>query len=128
MCTDGLWEAFTPEELAHYLQAPLLDDGLEEMLLAAEKKMRRASDNISAVCLRWEDEKTQSPALQGNAAMQINEEILRQQARHAPTAVKKAPQKKSVSMPEDTQEDREKPLQTRIQELEDFIRRFEPKR
>ena len=47
LCSDGLWEAFTPEEIAHYLKASALDAAVEEMLVAAVKKRQRGSDNVN---------------------------------------------------------------------------------
>ncbi len=126
-CTDGLWEALAPEEITRYLKAAALDEAVEEMLLAAQKKKRQACDNVSAVCLRWEDAVTQSPPLQGNAAAQINEAMLREEARHHLPHVAKLPPRKSTVASEEPTDDRNKPLESRIQELEDFLKKFEPK-
>jgi serine/threonine protein phosphatase PrpC len=126
-CTDGLWEALTPEEIARYLKAAALDEAVEEMLLAAQKKKRQACDNVSAVCLRWEDAITQSPPLQGNAVSHINEAMLREEARHHLPRVAKLPPRKSTVASEETADDKNKPLESRIQELEDFLKKFEPK-
>jgi PPM family protein phosphatase len=82
LCSDGLWQAFTPDEIAQHLKAPALDVAVEEMLFAAVRKMKHGCDNVSAVCLRWEDAVTKSPPLQGNTAAQIDEAMLRQEARH----------------------------------------------
>ena len=126
-CTDGLWEALTPEEIARYLKATALDEAVEEMLLAAQKKKRQACDNVSAVCLRWEDAITQSPPLQGNAAAQINEAMLREEARHHLPHVAKLTPRKSTVASEEPADDKNKPLESRIQEIEDFLKKFEPK-
>jgi len=126
-CTDGLWEALTPEEIARYLKATALDEAVEEMLLAAQKKKRQACDNVSAVCLRWEDEVTKNPPLQGNAVANINEAMLREEARHHLPHVAKMPPRKSTVASEETADDKKKPLESRIQELEDFLKKFEPK-
>jgi serine/threonine protein phosphatase PrpC len=126
-CTDGLWEAFAPEEIARYLKAAALDEAVEEMLLAAQKKKKQACDNVSAVCLRWEDAITKNPPLQGNAVANINEAMLREEARHHLPHVTKLPPKKSTVASEETADDKKKPLESRIQEIEDFLKKFEPK-
>ena len=126
-CTDGLWEALAPEEIERYLKAAALDEAVEEMLLAAQKKKRQACDNVSAVCLRWEDAITQSPPLQGNAAAHINEAMLREEARRHLPHVAKLPPRKSTVASEAPADDKNKPLESRIQELEDFLKKFEPK-
>ncbi len=126
-CTDGLWEALAPEEIARYLEAAALDEAVEEMLLAAQKKKRQACDNVSAVCLRWEDAITQSLPLQGNAVAHINEAMLREEAGHHLPHVTKLPPRKSTVATEEPADDKKKPLESRIQELEDFLKKFEPK-
>lgn len=127
LCTDGLWEAFTPEEIIQKLRSPSLDTDVEEMLYTAVRKMRYGCDNVSAVCLRWEDAMTTRAPLQGNAAVQLSEDILREEARHhLPRAVKHPP-RKSPSPAEEPDNDRNKPLESRIQEIEDFLKKFESK-
>ncbi|MCR4346315.1 MAG: protein phosphatase 2C domain-containing protein [Sulfuricaulis sp.] len=127
-CTDGLWEAFTPEEITNYLKAPALDEAMEEMLFAAVRKMKHGCDNVSAVCLRWQDAMSKNPPLQGNVAVQIDEAMLRQEARHHLPHVARRP----VPIPpapvvEDTSKEKNRPLQDRIQEIEDFLKKHEAK-
>ncbi len=126
-CTDGLWEALDPEEIERYMQAKALDEAVEEMLYAAVRKKRHGCDNVSAVCLRWEDAITKNPPLQGNAAAQISEAMLRDEARHHLPHVTKLPPRKSSAPAEADDDDRKKPLESRIQEIEDFLKKFEPK-
>ncbi len=126
-CTDGLWEAFTPEEIARYLKAPALDEAVENMLHDAVRKMKHGCDNVSAVCLRWEDAMSKSAPLQGNAAVQIDEEKLRDEARHHLPRVVKRPARKPAAPAAEAGDDRDKPLQERIQEIEDFLKKFEAK-
>ena len=128
LCSDGLWEAFTPEEIIKHLGTPMLDAGMEEMLYAAVRKMRHGSDNVSAVCLRWEDEQTKNPPLQGNAAVRISEATLRDEARHHLPHVTKLPPMKSALPREEADDDQKKSLKTRIQEIEDFLKKFETNR
>jgi len=123
-CTDGLWEAFGPEDMTRYLKAASLEEGLEEMLDAAVEKMQSNCDNVSATCLRWEDAMSKHPPLQGNGATQIDEATLREEARvHLPKAARRAAT--PLTVPVDTPDDRKKPLQDRIQEIEDFLKKFE---
>lgn len=126
-CTDGLWEAFTPEEIAQFLKAPALDEAMEEMLFAAARKMKHGCDNVSAVCLRWEDAMSKNPPLQGNAAVQIDEAKLRQEARHHLPHVARRPAQKPAAPVVDASEDKGRPLADRIQEIEDFLKKFEAK-
>lgn len=126
-CTDGLWEALSPEEITQYLKVPTLEEGLEQMLYGAVRKMKHGSDNVSAVCLRWEDAVTRSPPLQGNAAVKVNETTLREEARHHLPHVARQPPRKPAAPSEDSGKDKEKPLAARIQEIEDFLKKFEAK-
>jgi serine/threonine protein phosphatase PrpC len=126
-CTDGLWEAFAPEEIARYLKAAALDEAVEEMLLAATKKMKQSCDNVSAVCLRWDDAISRHPPLQGNGAAEINEELLREEARHHLPPAARAKPKKPALLASESEDDKSKPLASRIQEIEDFLKKYEPK-
>jgi serine/threonine protein phosphatase PrpC len=126
LCTDGLWEAFSPEEMMPYFRPPALDAGVEEMLFAAVRKKQRSSDNVSAVGLRWEDTSTKSPPLQGgDTPSQINEDMLREEAKHHLPHVAKLPPKPSPSPASETTDDSGRPLESRIQEIEDFLKKFE---
>lgn len=125
-CTDGLWEAFDPEEIASYLRRPALDEAVEEMLYDAVRKRRHSCDNVSAACLRWEDGVSRHAPLQGNAAGQVDEEQLRQHARHHRPPVTQRPQTAPVTA-STTPDERDKPIKARIQELEDFLKKFEAK-
>ena len=127
-CTDGLWEAFGPEEIAQYLKAPALDEAMEEMLFAAVRKMKHGCDNVSAACLRWQDTMSKNPPLQGNAAVQIDEAMLRQEARHhLPHAARPPVRKPATPVVEATSDDKHRPLQDRIQEIEEFLKKHEAK-
>lgn len=55
LCTDGVWQAFSNDDLADFLSAEALEEGLDDMLDAAEKTMRKRCDNVTAVALRWRD-------------------------------------------------------------------------
>lgn len=126
-CTDGLWEAFTPEEITNYLKAPALDEAMEEMLFAAVRKMKHGCDNVTAACLRWQDGVSKNAPLQGNAAVQIDEAMLRQEARHHLPHAARRPSQKPAAAPvvKTTSKEKSRPLQDRIQEIEDFLKKFE---
>lgn len=55
LCTDGVWQAFSSDDLAEHLSADTLEEGLDDMLDAAEKTMRKRCDNVTAAALRWLD-------------------------------------------------------------------------
>ncbi len=55
LCSDGVWEAMAESEIARALDHPVLENGLADLLLAAENRRQAAADNISATCLRWQD-------------------------------------------------------------------------
>ena len=61
LCSDGVWEAMSDREMARALGHPVLENGLADLLLAAENRRQKAADNISAVALRWQD-RTGRPA------------------------------------------------------------------
>jgi serine/threonine protein phosphatase PrpC len=127
LCTDGLWEAFAPDEILQYLRTPALDAGMEEMLYAAVRKRGEGCDNVSAVCLRWEDAVTRSASVQGKAAARVDEDMLRNEARRHLPHIAKLPPKKSVPSIEDEAGDENKSIKSRIQEIEDFLKKFESK-
>jgi hypothetical protein len=91
--------------------------------------MKHGCDNVSAVCLRWEDAVTKSPPLQGNTAAQIDEAMLRQEARHhlPQVAKRQVPIRQPAAAAAEAKDERSKPLQDRIQEIEDFLKKFEAK-
>ena len=123
LCTDGLWEAFSAEALYGYLKYPSLDEGVEEMLLAAEQRMKERADNLSAICLRWQDAVTNALPLQ-TAPMkkEASHRNLVEDAR-IQTAEKKLRQR----TPQDIKTDARKTLENTIDELEAFLARFEKK-
>lgn len=76
LCSDGLWEALTASQILPYLNRDDLEDALVDMLLAAETKMKNSSDNISATCMRWDDELTDKPPLQSNAKAEVDHKVM----------------------------------------------------
>lgn len=121
LCSDGLWEALTSAEMAKFLMASRLEDGVEEMLFAAEKRMGEHSDNVTAACLRWEDRVTRALPLRLPSTRQVDAEQLYRGA-----ASKVAAQR--AAAPAEKSTDRDKSIEDRIEELEAYLRKFEPKR
>ncbi len=126
LCSDGVWEAFGPDELIEQLQSEFLDDAVTKMLRTAEKKMSRSCDNLSAICLRWEDAVTQYPALSRHTARDVNEQVLRQEAGQRTKSTKPAPQKILPAV-DHSDTDRGKSVEARIKEVEDFLSQFDSK-
>ena len=125
ICTDGVWQAFTPTELWKYLSYPSLDEGTEEMLLEAESKMGDVCDNLSAISFRWQDRASRNAPLQGNTAVQIDEEGLLKNAAAAAAKKPRIPAKPVKHLKSRGQ--RRNSIDSDIRKLEEYIKRFEPK-
>jgi len=131
LCTDGLWEAMPAEEIQQYLNRDDLEDALVDMLIAAETKMDNASDNISATCLRWEDELTDKPPLQANTKAEVDHDALWSiAAKKRATGTPATPAESPAEAP--TEAPRKKTsgssLETEIENLESYLDDFLPKR
>lgn len=117
LCTDGLWEATTSASLATALAGERLDEVLEELLLATEKRMGEGCDNVSAVCLRWQDR------------IHTGLPLVRTRAR--PTLRPSAPAPTRRPMPTPAPASEPEPadgsIEQRIREMEEYLRRFESK-
>jgi PPM family protein phosphatase len=122
LCTDGLWEALTADELFEYLNYPTLDEGVEEMLLAAEKRMKKRADNLSAICLRWQDNVTNSLPLQPQTTPETNHKTLVEDVQ-----IRNAEQKLRGRGTPENQDNTRKTLENTIDELEAFLAHFEKK-
>ncbi len=116
LCSDGLWEALAPGELLAFTRRDPIEEGTEEMLAAAERKMRGTSDNISAVCLRWEEPATRAAPLQGNRAGQVDPKEMWDYGARVGAAQKKnrSPKRGDTAHPQDVARD--------IRELEDYVK------
>lgn len=84
LCTDGVWNAYTTDELLSALQKyNSLDESVEELLLNGEVRMKEACDNLSAVALRWDDAiTTHAPLQSGESAAELDQDMLWQSAKH----------------------------------------------
>jgi serine/threonine protein phosphatase PrpC len=118
LCTDGLWEAFNPEELVPYLQYKSLEEGVEEMLHDGEEKMQKTCDNLSAICLRWEQGVTDTPPLQVHSLTQIDQQMLWDEAN------RKIMQRKIKGTVKETED---KSIKTAIKEIESIIKQLDSK-
>ncbi len=126
LCSDGLWEALPTEEIARYANSPALEEGIEEMLLAVERKRKAASDNVSVVALRWDDAMPKALPLQGNPAVQLEPSALVREGARAVAG------RKTTAPPNEAPAPRQKKpgtesLDQRIEELEKYLSRFEPR-
>lgn len=129
LCSDGLWEAFTPEEITQYLKSRSLEEAVEQMVFDAEDKRPGRCDNTSAVCLRWEEGVTSSLPLQPQTPTQADRESIL-----AGAAAKTVRQQAKVQGNKAPARPRAQPAPTQkqsfdesIKELEDLLTRFGPK-
>jgi len=120
LCTDGLWEALSADELYSFLKYSTLDEAIEEMLLAAEHRMKQRADNLSAICLRWQDNITSALPVQSRSMLETNHKTLVEDARIR-NAGKKLRGTKEV------QDSTRKTLENTIDEIEAFLAHFEKK-
>jgi serine/threonine protein phosphatase PrpC len=135
LCTDGLWEALTAEEIGVYIREKNLEDALVDMLMAAETKMGDSSDNISATCLRWRDEMTDKPPLQSNTGGEVDHDALwsiaaKKRATSGttqPLAGNARPTPQKSSTPRKSNASGES-LESEIEKLESYLEDFLPKR
>jgi len=119
LCSDGVWEALTPEEILTSIERGSVDEAVEDVLFRAEHKMHDHSDNLSAICLRWLEDAPATLPLQGNAPTQVDERSIINAAA-AITAAR--PSQKPV-----TPNDKPASVADEIRELEQFLRSRDPK-
>jgi serine/threonine protein phosphatase PrpC len=127
LCSDGLWEALSTEEIARHANRPALEEGIEEMLLAVERKRKAASDNISVVALRWDDAMPKALPLQGNPAGQVAPSALVREGARAAAGRKPAAAPGKAATPAGKPPAPNDSLDQRIEELEKYLSRFEPR-
>ncbi len=126
LCSDGLWEALKPAEFFEFLKFDVLEEGVEEMLLAAERKMKNASDNLSAICLRWKDTRTTDLPLQAVTAHEATQQSLWDDAAKTLAAQHTDPSPAKPAVAKKTK-DEDKSFDTALKDIEDFIKGFEGK-
>ena len=122
LCTDGLWEAMDDTALYSFLTTPALDEGVEEMLISAEKRMQERADNLSAICLRWQEPVTAAAPLQTTNMKEASHKTLIEDARIRASGKKlRAPATPAPPV------SARKTLEKTIDELEAFLANFEKK-
>jgi len=122
LCSDGLWSAYTPEQIGAFLRRGTLDEAIEDMLAGAERKLQATSDNVSAIGLRWDEAATRAAPLQGNRAGDINPRELWDYGIRPP-----ARQKSRATKPGTDLSSRD--LERDIRELEEYLNKnIDPKR
>lgn len=114
LCSDGLWEALDPAEIAAQLRGDKLEEAVEDMLLLAEDRMRTHCDNLSAVCLRWGERFVLAPPLRPRSGATTTEPRLKAEARR-----KLPPRPRPLP---------EQGIDETLTELEEFMRRHDPKK
>ena len=122
LCTDGLWEAMAASDLYSYLTTPALDEGVEELLISAEKRMKERADNLSAICLRWQQAVTGTLPLQTTNMKEASHKTLIDDAR-----IRAAGKKLRTPGGPKTPASARKTLENTIDELEAFLANFEKK-
>lgn len=132
LCTDGLWEALAAEELARHAAVDSLEEALEDMVFAAESRRREACDNVSVVCLRWEDSAPRGLPLQANPALTVDQDALwdivksKLVAQRAHTRKTEQPAAGPRDVGREPRPTRSKQaLRSELEELENYIKQFE---
>lgn len=128
LCSDGLWEALPTTEMADFLRKDSVDESIDDMLHAAEKRMLKRADNLSAICFRWEENLTRALPLQheGEGGGDIDPKALLDNARpRAALPAKPAKAKSAKSTKTAPPAPKKKSLDDTIDELEAFLARFE---
>jgi len=123
LCSDGLWEGMPTKEIGRYLATPKLEIGIEEMLYTTEKRMGESCDNVTIACLRWEDRAAAPSRLRAPMARQVDADLLWRGAASKVAARRAA----SASKNEPEQPTRRGGIKDSIQEIEDYLRRYDPK-
>jgi PPM family protein phosphatase len=121
LCSDGLWEGMPAPEIGRFLAAPKLENGIEEMLYTTEKRMGDGCDNITIACLRWEDRAASPLRLRVPMSQQVDADLLWR------GAASKAAARRAAAKPKNEPGNRRGSIKNRIQEIEDYLRQFEPK-
>lgn len=128
LCSDGLWESMPPDAMPPYLRAKSLEIGVADLLNDADDRRGNAGDNLSAVCLRWEEGAPSALPLQPQSLTEADYKTMREEARRVAArdeARKKRTSKpKTASMPDSVEET----ARHTLAEIDDFIKRMDPKR
>lgn len=115
LVSDGVWEALTTEAIIRHVDRPVLEEGIEELLLACERSMPQACDNVSAVALRWEEAAPAGLPLQGNAALQVEGDALWKSAADISTRLRLQSRGGGAR----------NPIEHELRELEEYLKRLD---
>lgn len=124
LCSDGVWEAFESSEMTEFMRLDPLEEGIEEMLHAAEDKMQHVCDNITAIGLNWHDIVTTSEPLQGLDTVNFNPDKAVKYQKKKPDAqkIKKIPKKEQAQTgKESTAQMNKESVQQNIEDLEAYL-------
>lgn len=134
ICSDGLWEALTLKDISNYIFSDNLEESMENMLLDAEEQMQKGSDNITAICLKWEDKITDHAPLQANSILQIDQDQIWQEAKNKILQNKVKKKRKASTnkskkpiKAKKTRAEKSDNIKQKIDELEAYISQFETK-
>lgn len=123
LCSDGIWEAMSNEEIISFLGQDDLDEGTEELVLEAENKMQGSSDNVTVASLRWLDKITTTKPLQADAGKTVDQQSLWNDAKQKiEAATRKKTAAASKAHPKDHQQQVIDEAEKTLQEIEDFIK------
>ena len=126
ICSDGLWESMPPDAMLPYLRAKTLEEGIADLLNDADDRRGNAGDNLSAVCLRWEDGAPTTLPLQPQSLQEADYKTLREEAQRA-GAMEELKKKRTAPKQEpDTPLD--DMARRTLADIDDFIKRMTPKR
>lgn len=63
LCTDGVWDAFSDDQIKRILNNPSITDSVTSLLNQAEMVSREKGDNMSAIGLQWGDKQSSNLAV-----------------------------------------------------------------
>lgn len=125
LCSDGLWESMPPDLMTPYLRAKSLEEGVADLLNDADERRDNAGDNLSAVCLRWEEGAPSGLPLEPRSMTEADYKSLRAEAQRQgiDAALKKRGTKdKPPDAPADDS------TQRTLEEVDEFIKRVRPRK
>ncbi|MDH4133964.1 MAG: serine/threonine-protein phosphatase [Gammaproteobacteria bacterium] len=127
LCSDGLWEALPAAEMAKFLSGNTLEENIEDMLFAAETRMQKKADNLSAICFRWEEGLTHALPLQtgDEGGGDVDPGTLLGTTPRPVASAKPVKNKGARNTKTAPPEPKKKSLDDTIDELEAFLARFE---
>jgi len=83
LCSDGVWRALPIADISRHLHEDKLELGLDDLLRRGERNARKDCDNMSAIVLRWEGERTTTEPLAPDKLGEREQAALWREARQA---------------------------------------------